>query len=69
MVERLDIDLRIGEILEKSMKNRISQQEAFKLMETTGKELYALLITANQLRERIVGDRVNLYQELEYKTH
>jgi hypothetical protein len=36
MMERLDIDPQIEEILEKSMKNRISQQEAFKLMETTG---------------------------------
>jgi FO synthase subunit 2 len=58
MMERLDIDPQIEEILEKSMKNRISQQEAFKLMETTGKELYALLITADQLRGRIIGDRV-----------
>ena len=58
MLERLDIDPQIEDILEKSMKTRISQQEAFKLIETTGKELQALLITADGLRERLVGDRV-----------
>ncbi len=58
MLERLDIDTQIEEILVKSMKTRISQQEAFKLMATTGKELQALLITADRLRERLVGDRV-----------
>lgn len=58
MMERLDIDPQIEEILEKSMKTRISQPEAFKLMETTGKELYALLITADKLRDQFVGDRV-----------
>ena len=58
MLERLDIDPQIEDILEKSMKTRISQHEAFKLIETTGKELQALLITADGLRERLVGDRV-----------
>lgn len=62
MFERVDIDPQIEEILEKSLKNRISTQEALKLIETTGKELYALLITADNLREEIVGNRVTYIQ-------
>jgi len=58
MFERVDIDPQIEEILEKSIKRRISTQEAVKLIETTGKELYALIMTADTLRDRIVGDRV-----------
>ena len=52
------IDPQIEEILEKSTRTRISRQEAFKLMETTGRELQALLITADTMREKLVGNRV-----------
>ncbi len=62
MLERLDIDPQIEEILDKSMKTRISRQEALKLMETTGKELQSLLITADALREKLVGDTVTYIQ-------
>jgi 5-amino-6-(D-ribitylamino)uracil---L-tyrosine 4-hydroxyphenyl transferase len=62
MFERVDIDPQIREILEKSLKTRISRQEAVKLIETTGKEFYALLMTADTLREKLVGDRVSYIQ-------
>ncbi len=62
MFERLNIDPHIEEILDKSMKTSISQEEALKLMETTGKELHALLITADALREELVGNRVTYIQ-------
>ena len=58
MFEQLNIDTHIEEILEKSLENRISSDEALKLMKTTGKELQALLITADIRREQIVGDNV-----------
>lgn len=62
MFERLVIDPQIEEILEKSAGSRISRQEALKLMETTGKELQALLLTADAMREKLVGDRVTYIQ-------
>lgn len=58
MFERLNIDHQIEEILEKSLKTRITNQEALQLMETTGKEFHTLLIAADSLREKLVGDRV-----------
>ena len=62
MFERLDIDPQIEEILEKSLKTRISSEEAVKLIQTTGKEFHALIITADLLREDIIGDRVTYIQ-------
>jgi len=62
MFERLDIDPQIEEILKKSLKTRISSEEANKLIQTTGKEFQALLITADMLREDIIGDRVTYIQ-------
>lgn len=62
MFERLDIDPQIEEILEKSLKTRISTDEAVKLIQTTGKELQALLLIADLLRENIIGDRVTYIQ-------
>lgn len=62
MFERVDIDPHIEEILEKSIETRISRQEAVKLIRTTGKEFYALLIAADALRENIIGDRVTYIQ-------
>lgn len=58
MFEKLNIKPQIEEILEKSLKKKISQQEALKLMETTGRELQALLIAADAKREELVGDNV-----------
>ena len=62
MFEQLNIDTHIEEILGKSLENRISSEEALKLMETTGRELQALLITADIRREQIVGDYVTYIQ-------
>lgn len=58
MFARVDIDPQIEEILEKSMKTRISSEEAVKLIKTTGKELHALILAADLRREEVVGDRV-----------
>ena len=62
MFELLNIDTHIGEILEKSLNKKISANDAINLMETTGRELQALLITADIRREQIVGDNVTYIQ-------
>src|ERR1039458_8791850 len=58
MFELLNIDTPIEEILRKSLEKQISCNEALKLMKTTGRELQALLMTADIRREQIVGDNV-----------
>lgn len=58
MFGRLDIDPQIEEILEKSLKTRISSEEAKLLIQTTGHEFHSLTTTADILRENIIGDRV-----------
>lgn len=58
MFEQLNIDTHIEEILNKSLEKRISPDEALKLIKTTGRELQALLITADFMREQIVGNNV-----------
>ncbi|MDD1774477.1 MAG: 5-amino-6-(D-ribitylamino)uracil--L-tyrosine 4-hydroxyphenyl transferase CofH [Methanobacterium sp.] len=62
MFKRVDIDPQIEEILEKSMKTPISQEEGIKLIQTTGNEFHALMIVADLLRENITGDRVTYIQ-------
>ena len=58
MFEQLNIKPQIEDILEKSLECRISCEEALKLMETTGRELQALLIAADTRREAIAGVNV-----------
>lgn len=58
MFEKLDINPQIEEILEKALKSPISQEEALKLIKTTGKEFHALIMSADSLREDIVGETV-----------
>jgi len=58
MLEQLNIDTHIEDILGKSLEKRISLRDGLTLMETTGRELQALLITADIQRENIVGDNV-----------
>jgi len=58
MLEQLNIDTHIEDILGKSLEKRISIRDGLTLMETTGRELQALLITADIQRENIVGDKV-----------
>src|ERR1700690_822706 len=58
MFELLNIDPHIEEILNKSLEKRISSNEALELIKTTGRELQALLITADFMREQIVGNNV-----------
>jgi len=62
MFKNLNIDPEIQNILEKSIEKEISVEEAQKLMETRGKELQALIITADLLREKLVGDNVTFIQ-------
>ncbi len=62
MFEQLNIDTHIEEILGKSLETRISNEEALILMNTTGRELQALLIAADARREEIVGDKVTYIQ-------
>jgi len=62
MFEKLKIDPLVEEILEKSMEKRISGNEALKLMEANGNELEALILTADIVRENLVGDTVTYIQ-------
>lgn len=62
MFNDLNIDPEIRGILEKSIEKEISADEAKKLMETGGKELQALILTADLLRENFVGNRVTFVQ-------
>ena len=47
MFELSNINPYIEEILGKSLEKRISPKEALNLMKTTGRELQALLVTAD----------------------
>jgi 5-amino-6-(D-ribitylamino)uracil---L-tyrosine 4-hydroxyphenyl transferase len=62
MFGQLNIDTHIEEILEKSLEKKLSPENALTLMKTTGRELQALLITADARREQIVGDNVTYIQ-------
>jgi len=62
MFEQLNIDTHIEEILGKSLETRISREEAFELIKTTGRELQALIIAADIRREQLVGDNVTYIQ-------
>lgn len=58
MLHRLDIDPHIEEILWKSLKKPLTTEEAYKLMYTQGKELHALLWTADAVRSYQVGEEI-----------
>ncbi len=62
MFNDLNIDPEIRNILEKSIEKEISTDDAKKLMKTGGKELQALLLTADLLRENLVGNDVTFIQ-------
>ncbi|WP_414468522.1 5-amino-6-(D-ribitylamino)uracil--L-tyrosine 4-hydroxyphenyl transferase CofH [Methanobacterium sp. ACI-7] len=62
MFDKLNIDPDISRILEKSMDDLISADEALKLMKTKGKEFQALVLTADMLREKLVGDKITFIQ-------
>jgi FO synthase subunit 2 len=62
MFEQLKIDNHIDEILTKSLEANISTEEAVILMNTTGRELQALLVASDVRREEIVGDKVTYIQ-------
>lgn len=62
MFSKLNIDPQINEILEKAMDSKISANEALRLMKTQGKEFQALILAADILREKIVGDKITFIQ-------
>ncbi len=62
MFNYLNIDPEIQDILEKSIESEISVEEAEELMKVQGKELQALIITADLLREKLVGNKVTFIQ-------
>ncbi len=62
MFKELNIDPEVQKILEESIQREISTEEAEKLMKTGGKELQALIITADLFRENLVGDNVTFIQ-------
>ncbi len=62
MFDKLNIDSQINEILENAMDQEISTEEAEILMGTQGKEFQALIIAADILREKLVGDEITFIQ-------
>lgn len=62
MFSKLNIDPQIEKILEKALEREISVEEAEILMKTDGKEFHALILSADILREYIVGDTVTFIQ-------
>lgn len=58
MFDKLNIDPQIKKILEKSVDEEISKDEAEKLLDLKGKEFQALILTADMLRGDLVGDQV-----------
>ncbi|MBI5680546.1 MAG: 5-amino-6-(D-ribitylamino)uracil--L-tyrosine 4-hydroxyphenyl transferase CofH [Methanobacterium sp.] len=58
MFDKMSIDPQIREILKKAMDEEISTEEAGKLMETQGKDFQALILTADLLREKLVGNKI-----------
>ena len=62
MFDKPNIDPQIRKILENSIDEEISKDEAEKLMKTRGKELQTLILTADMLRENLIGDNVTYIQ-------
>lgn len=58
MFGKLNIKPRTEQILEEAFKGPISAEDALYLMNTTGNDLNALLITADLLRQELAGDEV-----------
>lgn len=58
MFGTMDIKTRTEKILEKAMDEPINNEEAFYLMNVKGRDLQALLIAADTVRESEAGDRV-----------
>lgn len=62
MYKSLEIDPQIEGILEKAFYDRISTEECLKLMETSGDNFQGLMLSANEFRRDLVGDRVTYIQ-------
>ncbi|MCC7553196.1 MAG: 5-amino-6-(D-ribitylamino)uracil--L-tyrosine 4-hydroxyphenyl transferase CofH [Methanobacteriaceae archaeon] len=58
MFDNLQISLKTQKILEKAIDEAISKEEANYLINVKGRDLFALVATADYLREEIVGDDV-----------
>ncbi|HOI39579.1 MAG TPA: 5-amino-6-(D-ribitylamino)uracil--L-tyrosine 4-hydroxyphenyl transferase CofH [Methanobacterium sp.] len=62
MYKTLDIEPTIEEILNKSLKEFISYDEALELIKTTGHEYQALIRAADLQRQELAGDEVTYIQ-------
>jgi len=58
MYSKLNINEKTEKILEKSIDEAISYEDAVYLMNTKGKDINALIATANLVREQVVGNNV-----------
>ncbi|MBZ9570274.1 5-amino-6-(D-ribitylamino)uracil--L-tyrosine 4-hydroxyphenyl transferase CofH [Methanobrevibacter sp. TMH8] len=58
MFSKLNISEKTGQILEKSIDEAISYDDAVHLMNVKGKDINALIATADLVRENIVGNNV-----------
>jgi len=62
MFDKLNIGSLVKEVLEKSIDYEISSKEAEILMKTQGREFQALVLAADFIREKIVGDKITFIQ-------
>lgn len=62
MFDKLNIDPQIKKILENSLDEEITAEDAHKLMKTQGREFQALILTADMLRENLVGNNITFIQ-------
>ncbi|MBU4535867.1 MAG: 5-amino-6-(D-ribitylamino)uracil--L-tyrosine 4-hydroxyphenyl transferase CofH [Euryarchaeota archaeon] len=58
MLGKLNIKPRTEQILERALKGPISSEDALYLLNVTGNDYHALLITADVIRQQLVGDEV-----------
>lgn len=58
MYSKLNINEKTEKILEKSIDEAISYEDAVYLMDTKGKDINALIATADLVREQVVGNNV-----------
>jgi len=58
MLDKLPVSIKTRKILEKALDEPISCEDANYLINVNGSDLFALIATADYLREKIVGDKV-----------
>lgn len=61
-----NIEKKTKKILDGSLDDPISNEDALYLMGVKGRDINALIFTADLVREKIVGNEVTFLKKLEY---